>query len=296
MIEQNGHDQHERFPLLDAEWESVAAALPLFLAGANKQLQEVCKALATFLNFTGRWDERLSLCLQAETKAVAARDMDQAGARAYQAGWIHCSRGQGDEVLACAGRAAAHWEHSEARARERIAAMRLGAHGYRLKKDYPAALEAFTHTLELDRSRSPDSRDVLVGLNDLAMVEYLLGHYEAAERSYRDALPLAEAHGDNEGVALIKSGLAGLALKRGDRLTAFTLASEALQLSSKVERQDLTASACNVMADILLSSGDPVKALSHALKAVEIYTRLGSPDLKDALDTLHECEKAMGER
>ena len=39
-----------------------------------------------FLEFHGRWDEWLSLNQQAEAKAVAAGDHDNAGWRAYQAG------------------------------------------------------------------------------------------------------------------------------------------------------------------------------------------------------------------
>ena len=50
---------------------------------------------------------------QAEAKAVAAGDHDNAGWRAYQAGWVHYLRGQADAVLACADRAAAHWQTAQ---------------------------------------------------------------------------------------------------------------------------------------------------------------------------------------
>jgi hypothetical protein len=46
----------------------------------------VCDALRVFLNFQGRWDERLALSEKAEAKAVAAADHDKAGWRAYHAG------------------------------------------------------------------------------------------------------------------------------------------------------------------------------------------------------------------
>ena len=35
---------------------------------------------------------------------------------------------------------------------------------------------------------------------------------------------------------------------------------------------------------------EPAEALPHARRAVEIYTRLGSPDLAGAQATLRECE------
>ena len=88
LIVENGYSKHDRFPVLDANWPTVAPALPLFLAGPNLRLQTVCNALFQFLNFTGRWDEWLSLEQQAEAKAVAAGDHHNAGWRAYQAGWF----------------------------------------------------------------------------------------------------------------------------------------------------------------------------------------------------------------
>jgi hypothetical protein len=110
LIVENGYQKHDRFPVLDAAWPTVAPALPLLLAGRNDRLQTVCDALGDFLNFTGRWDERLSLNQQAEAKAVAAGDHDKAGWRAFQAGYVYCLREQADAVLACADRAAAHWQ------------------------------------------------------------------------------------------------------------------------------------------------------------------------------------------
>lgn len=42
-------------------------------------------------------------------------------------------------MLACAGRAAAHWQIAQAGARERSIAIRLRGTGHALKQDYPAA-------------------------------------------------------------------------------------------------------------------------------------------------------------
>ena len=88
LIVKNGYEKHDRFPVLDAAWPTLAPALPLFLAGPNDRLQTVCDALFQFLNFTGRHDESLSLNQQAEAKAVSAADHDQVGWRAAQAGWV----------------------------------------------------------------------------------------------------------------------------------------------------------------------------------------------------------------
>ena len=104
LIVGNGYEEHDRTEMLDAAWSSVAPALPRFLAGPNALLQTVCDALVDFLNFTGRWDEWLTLIEQAEGKAVAAADHAKAGWRAYDAGYVHSLRGQAEAVLACAER------------------------------------------------------------------------------------------------------------------------------------------------------------------------------------------------
>jgi len=114
VIVENGYSKHDRFPVLEAAWPMLAPASPLYLAGPNQRLQTVCGALQSFLNFTGRWDELLVLNQQAEIKAVAASDYDNAGWRAYHAGWVHYQREQAEEVLQCAERAAAHWQVANA--------------------------------------------------------------------------------------------------------------------------------------------------------------------------------------
>lgn len=72
MALENGYRHYERFQVLEEEWPLIAAALPLFVQGENDRLQKVCAALNTFFNFSGRWDDWLSLCQQTEEKALAA--------------------------------------------------------------------------------------------------------------------------------------------------------------------------------------------------------------------------------
>ena len=127
---ENGYARHERFPELEAEWPTLEAALPRLVQGENARLQELCDALNTFLNFSGRWDDRLWLNQQAEDKALAANDFDKAGRRAYDSGWVYNLREQANEVLALAARAEAHWQQAKAGAREQAAAIRLRGVGH----------------------------------------------------------------------------------------------------------------------------------------------------------------------
>lgn len=297
LILENGYRNHERFPVLEAAWPGVAPALPLFLAGPNDQLQEVCLALFHFLHFTGRWDELLSLSQQAEAGALAAGNHGKAGWRAYQTGWVHRLRGQALEVLACSDRAVAHWQLAfphgspgQAGTRARASAFHLRGLGHQLQQDYIRAIAAYRQMVELHRSLSPESADVALALNSLAGAERLSGDINAAERGYREALRVARAAKDSGGIAICTGNLALLALDREDWPQAEALAREALVLAEKVGRQELIASSHDRIAEALSRQGRGTEGLPHARRAVEIYTRLGSPDLASAQAMLRDCE------
>jgi len=293
LIIENGYQQHDRFPALEAAWPGIAPALPIFLAGDNARLQTVCRALFRFLVFRGRWDEWLALSEKAEAMATAAADHNNAGWRAFQTGFIHFLRQQADAVLACSERAVAHWELADAGARERACAIRLRAYAYKLKADYRAAIAALREVLELCRSLATESEDVAISLSDLAGAESYSGDLAAAEGHYREALRVARAVDDPEGVATYIGNLAGLALDRKDWLAAEALAQEALPLAEAIHRQELIASNHRRLAHALVRQLKAAEAQPHARRAVEIYTHLGSPKLEGAREILRECEEAV---
>ncbi|HEX8502375.1 MAG TPA: tetratricopeptide repeat protein [Pyrinomonadaceae bacterium] len=290
LVEENGYKKFDNFPVLDAAWPTVAAALPRLLAGSNDRLQTVCSALRDFLDFTGRWDEWLALSRDSEVKAVAAEDFRNAGWRAYDAGWIHSMRRQSAGVLACADRAEAYWREAQAGARERAIATHLRGEGHSLAKDYPAAIAAYREAVELCRTLRLESDDVAVGLEALASAERLSGDFDAAERDYREALRISKAVGALEGVVTLTGNLAALALDREDWPGAEALAREALPLSEKLGRQELIANNCRRLAKALARQGRNTEALPHALRAIEIYAALRSPELEAARQTLAESE------
>jgi nucleoside phosphorylase/tetratricopeptide (TPR) repeat protein len=288
---ENGYQNYERFPTLEAEWSAIAAALPLLIQGENGRLQAVCDALHTFLNYCGRWDEWLTLSQQAEEKAIAAADLYNAGWRAFTAGWTYLFRGQATEVLACAERSAAHWEKApQAGARERAGAIHLRGAGHELEKNYPAAIEAFEEALSLWRSIELESVDVAIGLSSLADVERLQDDYDDAERDYREALRIAKKINGRSGIAVYTGNLAELALDREDWAAAEVLAREALDLAEEVGRQELIGSDCWRLAKALARQHKPQEGLPYAQRAVEIFPRLRLPDeLAKAQAALNEC-------
>lgn len=294
LVVENGYDKHDRFPVLDAAWPTVAAALPRFLAGENGRLQIVCNALTNFLEFTGRWDEHLALSRDAEPSAMASEDFVEAGWRAHRAGWVHYLRGQSAGVLACADRAEAHWREAKTGAGERAFAIHLRGLGHRLAEDYPAAIAAFREAVELWRSLGPEGEDVAIGLNSLAVAERLDGDLDGAERDYGEALRIARASEDREGIATYSCQLALLALDREDWPSAEALAREALPLSEKVGRNELIAWICLALAKALVLQEKKEEGLRPARCAVEIFQKLGHPDLAAAQQILDECNDSDG--
>jgi tetratricopeptide (TPR) repeat protein len=290
LVVENGYRQHDRFSELDAAWPTVAAALPRFLGGANDRLQIVCDALDVFLNFTGRWDEWLALSRDAERNALEVRDFVSAGWRTYHAGRIRFQRRQLAEVLACADRAEAHWRQAQAGARERAFAVRLRGFGYELAKKPFAASSAYREAVELWRTLDPESRDVAIGLNDLAELERSCGDLDAAERDYCEALRISRVVGYREGIANCTTNLAVLAVQRRDWPGAESLAREALPLSEKIGRQELIGLNCGHLATALVRQCKRAEALPYAQRAVEIFGRLGSPELMRIRLILDECE------
>ncbi len=288
VLENGGDGNHDRYPNLEAEWGTIAIALPMFVQGDNGRLQMVCHALFRFLDFSGRWDESIRLNQQAEEKAVATKNFEKAGRRSFEVGWVYHLRGQASEVLACAARTEAYWK--DAGAREKAIAIGLRGIGHELEKNYPAAIEAYKETLKLHRALSPESEDVAIDLNILAAVAREAKDYDAAERDFREALRIAKKIYYREGVAIYTGNLAGLALGRERWVEGEALAREALELAEKVGRQELIASNCSRIARSLVQQGRKTEGLQYAKRAVEIFEKLKSRDLEWAREVLRECE------
>jgi tetratricopeptide (TPR) repeat protein len=300
LIVTNGYHEHHRYPELEAAWPMVAAALPLFLAGPNRRLQEVCDALHVFLDFTGHWDEWLSLNEKAEQRAIAEGDYYEAGWRAWQAGRVHRLRYQAGAVLACADRAEEHWRKTQtpdypgvrAGTREEGNAHTLHGKAHFLREDFSLAIECFTVACDVLRpayhASYHASRDYASALNGLAEAVRFSKDLDGAERHYRDALAIAQSIRSRHDVAVYTGNMAALALDRKDFRGAEELALDALSKARQVGRQELIAASCRRLSEAYVGQGRREEGRTYALQAAEIYARLGSPYLEIAHSMLSE--------
>ena len=186
-------------------------------------------------------------------------------------------------------RAVAHWRTAKAGAREVSTAVRLRGFGHQLDKNYPAALTAYREALAGWRNLSAESADVAIALSSIADVESYMDDYAAAERDYREGLRVAKQVNYREGVATYTGNLAALALDRQDWRGAEQWAREALPLCEAIGRQELIALYSRHLAKALAQQNRKAEGLPYARRAVDIYTKLRSPQLENAQATLKAC-------
>lgn len=278
------------FTDLESVWPVVEAALPLLLAGDNTLAQKVCSALDLFFDFSGRWDQWLSLSQEAESKALAVGDWKYAAWRASKTGFAYLRRGDAEGVLAAAQRCGEYADRFGDQVGEaRLNDLRLRGIGYLLRKDYTAARAAAEAGVRLDFSTFPEDRRALA-FELLISVCQAAGDLDAAEDALRETLRISETIGYRDCIASCGTWRATLSLDRGDWPAAEQQAKEALELAKGIGKLELVGHNECLLAKALCGQGRTSEALSHAREAVTILAPLRSRRLDEARSTLRDCE------
>jgi tetratricopeptide (TPR) repeat protein len=159
-----------------------------------------------------------------------------------------------------------------------------------LAKDHLSAIAALQEAVSIRRTLG-DTIAVASALNSLGGAQRDSGDLVAAERDYREAMQIFKANRNDEGLATSTGNLAELAVDRKDWLGAEALARDALLLAERVGRLVLVGADCKRLALALVRQGKKREALPHATRAVEIFRKVGSPELSEAREIFAECER-----
>ncbi len=295
MIKKFAGEKHEHFLELNSSWASISPALVLFANGPNKRLQAMCEELGAFLNFYGKWDERLSLSQAAETRALKAKDFKNAFWVTYEIGYIHFLRNQMDDVFAYAIKVNKLLAKAQLGKRAEGYATRLYGLALKLKEDYIEAIDSFDDSIVLWQSIKEVSSDIIVGLTDKGDVEKDRKNYSKAENYYREGIDMAKDVIYPEGVAYITARLAGLAFEKEEWSNAEALARDALSLAEPLGRQETIAESCYYASKALLKQGQSIAAYPFVFRTIEILKHLNTPLLKDAYFMIEEYNMKLSE-
>ena len=104
---------------------------------------------------------------------------------------------------------------------------------------------------------------------------------------------IARASGHDEGVAAALGNLSSVASMKDEMVEAERWAREALTLAKAIQREEMIATTSLNLASILVEKGATNEGMPHALRGLDILTRLGSPYLTKAREILAECEAAL---
>ena len=281
------------FMELKAVWPVIQAALPMFLSGDNSLLQRIYSQIHSFLEYSGKWDLLLSLNKKSENQAIGDGDIKRAGWRSYQAGWLYFYRGEISAVNECAEHCRKYF--SQTGDWEKTLATQLFGHSYYLQKDFASAINLYHEVVKIRRTLAPDSEELAIGINSLAEAELQVGDWDNAENNFREALRIAHIKNHKSGIANYLGNLADLYILRQNWIAAEEQASEAMDLSIKLDRLDIIAKNHCRLAQALLHQSRAEEALLHAQQAVDIFTLLRHRNLPDAQCISAKCKAACTE-
>jgi hypothetical protein len=244
LVKEYGDKRYEYFPRLETQWLSIATALKLVHKSDNINLQWFCDGISTFLDFSGRQDELLSLCRIAEEKASTAQAFNTAATRAYQIGCVFALRKQADEVSDATARCKRYWNlHIDQvnLGKSEDALIRLSKHEqamicrltgllHQLNGDYPRAKEELLKARELHESVG-QNKELLLVMNDLGLLHAAMRETFYSELYLKNALKIASKSNFREETLLCLRSLSRVKHGSDDSGEARLLSRKGLRLA-----------------------------------------------------------------
>lgn len=152
---------------------------------------------------------------------------------------------------------------------------------YRIRGDYPKALENFLKALAIYEKRN-DQRAILVQYSGLAAVYYFQADFKKAESYYLKAIELSRKLGTKEVESNNLCNLAGLYNDREQYREAEKCLTTALKIDQEMDNQMGIVHELADLGHLYSSMEDYEKAISLSEQAIALSEKIGYPDVMPA--------------
>lgn len=285
---------------LETEWTNLEAAAQLLLGSSTERgttaedkiigprLIELTRALRSFLQFSGRLEERILLCTRAYDEACALGARDEAGWFAYDIANDNCSLERLDEASAWIDKCAKVWAKREGK-KERIALYRIRGLLAQHRREYFQAEGFLKRALALELELNLETFATST-LNELSSLAYERKRYKDARKYLRQAMEIAVKLNDREEQAVYSANLGSLALVENKLDEAFDCFNQGLTLARECGLIELSGGAQYGLARVLKAQGQKDLALRMANEALAIYERLRHAEVNDVRELVESLE------
>jgi len=142
--------------------------------------------------------------------------------------------------------------------------------------DFVEAERLYRDALAALRAGGAPANDVASALNNLGMIRYERGDYEAASRYFTESLALERGLGNTHGIASSLNNLGCIAYDQGDFTTAHALFGECLALKRalNIKLSTIPVTLVNI-AKVELQQGAVQIAEAHCVEALALWRQLG---------------------
>lgn len=261
--------QREALRAIDTEFENCRRAWRCSIEqGQAEVLKRSASTLLNHAEHRARFEEGLALLRQAVDSPLGQADDALRALLTSQAGLMELRLGRYADAEATAARALAATRNGEPQAARYQALAVQG--GCALFTGRPQeARQAYAQALALAQWSSRP-HDIAATLDNLALCEKRLGHYEESLRLALEALTQHRRHGDDARVAVCLNNLGSMLTFMDDDEAAQVHLREALQLSERHGLVSTTAFVLANLTELALKADDVDAARTHAERALEV--------------------------